>query len=200
MHDPDEYLNASGSTAERDMRFSHVIEAYRALGELKSSGRIAAVGIGSKDWRVIREVVDRVNLDWVMLATSWTIYSHPDELQGFMEELERAGVFVINSAVFHSGFLAGGSFFDYRQVTPSRDRALYAWRENFFATCSQYGVRPVDACVEFALAPRAVKAIALNSSKPERIAENVRSVNEKAPREFWQALLDSNLISAIPEQ
>lgn len=200
VHDPDEYLHSSQSAAERDRRFGQVIDAYRALGELKSSGRIAAVGIGAKDWHVIREIVHRVGLDWVMLATSWTIYSHPEELRRFMAELEDAGVFVINSAVFHSGFLAGGSYFDYRPVSPSRDRELFAWREEFFGICSRFDVRPVDACVEFGLAPGAVKAIAMNSSKPERIAENVRSVNERAPREFWRALATSGLISTTPEQ
>ena len=200
VHDPDEYLDAAVSTEERERRFGQVIDAYRALGELQAEGRISAVGIGAKDWQVIREVAERIDLDWVMLATSWTIYSHPPELLSFMEELRRAGVFIINSAVFHSGFLVGGSYFDYRPVSATRDHQLYAWREKFFSVCSQFEVRPVDACVEFALAPAAVKAIALNSSKPERIADNVRSVRARAPREFWNRLAESGLIATGPEQ
>ena len=32
------------------------------------------VGVGSKDWRVIRDLADKVDLDWVMLACSFTVY------------------------------------------------------------------------------------------------------------------------------
>ena len=38
------------------------------------------------------------------------------------------GVDVINSAVFNGGFLTGGTFFDYREVTPESDPELFAWR------------------------------------------------------------------------
>ena len=200
VHDPDEYLAAATSAADRARRVGDVVEAYRALGQLRSDRKVAAVGIGAKDWHVIREVVDRVELDWVMLATSWTVYSHPDELLRFMDDLSRAGIFVINSAVFHSGFLVGGTFFDYGPVSPDDNRALFAWRDRFFALCREHNVSPADACVEFGLAPAPVKAIALNSSKPERISDNVRSVVGRAPGEFWRALFDERLISMTPEQ
>ncbi len=37
LHDPDEYLAAASSPAERDRRFNDILGAYRALHELKAS-------------------------------------------------------------------------------------------------------------------------------------------------------------------
>src|ERR1043165_3139000 len=70
VHDPDEFLAAAKSPAERRRRFDDVLGAYRALFELKRGGQVTAVGIGSKDWRVIREIAQRVPLDLVMFACS----------------------------------------------------------------------------------------------------------------------------------
>jgi D-threo-aldose 1-dehydrogenase len=200
VHDPDEYLAAAESKAERAGRFRNILEAYRALEDLKSSGDAAAIGIGSKDWRVIREVLEKVALDWIMLADSLTIYTHPGELLSFIAELEEKGVYVINSALFNSGFLVGGSYFDYKPVDSSESPELFRWRENFNRVCRQFAVNPAKACIEFGLAPRAVKSIAMNTTRPERIAENVRSLKYRAPREFWESLLEQGLISVTPEQ
>ncbi len=112
VHDPDEYLAAATSTGDRARRIDDIVGAYATLHELKRARRCAAVGIGAKDWLVLRELADRVALDWVMLACSLTVHHHPPELIAFIAELHRRGIAVINSAVFHAGFLTGGDHFD----------------------------------------------------------------------------------------
>jgi D-threo-aldose 1-dehydrogenase len=194
VHDPDEYLAAAVSTEDRERRMSHVVEAYRSLGELKQSGQAQAVGVGSKDWRVIREIAEVVPLDWVMFANSLTIYRHPRDLVEFVEQLARRNVAIINSAVFHAGFLMGGRFFDYRVVTPESDAALFAWRDAFLSLCRRHAVPPMIACVQFALSPPGVAAVSLNTSRPERIAENVAAVEAEVPQAFWNEARDAKLI------
>ncbi len=109
IHDPDEYLLASSDAADRKVRLQEISESYKALFDLKSQGKVKAVGIGSKDWKVIRELYESVKFDWVMFANSFTVYNHPKELLQFMDLLDSKGVGIINSAVFHGGFLTGGS-------------------------------------------------------------------------------------------
>jgi D-threo-aldose 1-dehydrogenase len=195
VHDPDEYLAAAQSPAERQRRFGDVLGAYRALFELRSKGAVKAVGIGAKDWRVIREISERVPLDWVMFACNLTVYSHPRELIEFIARLRLRGVGVINSAVFHSGFLTGGPWFDYRKPDPAKDAPLFAWREKFLTTCNDFGVKPTDACVQFGLALPGVASVALNTGKAERIKENVASATNEIPMDFWRALKDKGLIA-----
>ncbi len=198
VHDPDEYLAAGKSDDDGRRRLDDVLEAYRALAELKQRGEVRAIGVGSKDWRVIQEIDAAVALDWVMLANSLTIYRHPADLVEFVESLARRGIGVINSAVFHAGFLAGGKYFDYRLVSPDNeaDRPLFAWREKFFALCRRHGVAPDVACVQFALAPAGVAAVAMNTSNPAKISKNVAAVATTVPSGFWEAAKAEGIMRA----
>ncbi|MGD2174820.1 MAG: aldo/keto reductase [Candidatus Brocadiaceae bacterium] len=197
VHDPDEYLAQAASDDEREARFRDVVGAYRALGALKAEGRVQAVGVGSKDWRVIRDLADAVELDWVMFACSLTIMHHPPELLAFMSELKAKGIAIINSAVFHAGFLTGGKFFDYREVSPddAADRELFAWRDRFFAVCERFDVVPAEACVQFGMSAPGVVSIALNTSKPARVRQNVAAVQAEIPGEFWAAMKEDGLVA-----
>lgn len=196
VHDPDEYLAAATDQDDRNRRWDHILDAYRALGELRDAGKATAIGVGSKDWRVTQELSNHVKLDWVMLACSLTLYSHPAELLSFIDSLKDQGIAVINSAVFHSGFLTGGDFFDYRQVIgeTEEDKQLIAWRSTFHEICEAHSVTPAEACVAFGMSPPGVVSIALSSSKPERIASHIALANASPPAAFWGALKDAGLI------
>jgi len=64
VHDPDEYLNAATSSKDRDSRFANIVEAYKALADLKKSGKVKAIGVGAKNWKIIEEVSKEVELDY----------------------------------------------------------------------------------------------------------------------------------------
>lgn len=196
VHDPDEYLAGAEDPQDRASRWDDILGAYRALGELKRAGRVRAVGVGSKDWRVIRDLTDAVGLDWAMFACSFTIFDHPAELVSFIGGLGAAGVGVINSAVFNAGFLVGGKYFDYRILCADNpaDRKYFEWREKFFEICGRFDVGPAEACVRFGMSIPGIVSIALNSSKPVRVRENVDLVRKEIPARFWTALKDAGLI------
>jgi len=197
VHDPDEYLAQATSESDRKEHFDDILDAYQALAELKQQGQVKAVGVGAKDWQIIRELSREVELDWVMFANSLTIYTHPPELLDFMEELTQQNIGIINSAVFNAGFLIGGEYFNYRKLNPDdpADKAIYHWREKFFMACRQHDVRPTEACVQFGMSPPGVISIALNTSRPDRVQENVASVTAEIPVEFWTTLKTERLIS-----
>lgn len=197
VHDPDEYLAAAGTDpGERDRRLDDVLDAYRALGELRKAGVVAGVGVGAKDWNVIREISKLVELDWVMLACSLTVHTHPKQLLDFVASLAAGNVGIINSAVFNAGFLTGGEFYDYRRPDRTADAELFRWRERFFALCRHHEVAPADACIEFGLSVPGTAAVALNTGNPARVQENVRSVLSHAPAEFWDDMKAERLVAA----
>jgi D-threo-aldose 1-dehydrogenase len=197
VHDSDEYLAQAASASDRKKRLADIVVAYQALAALKKQGQVKAVGVGAKDWHSIRELAEKVTLDWVMLANSLTIYSHPPELLEFMAELNRQHVAIINSAVFNAGFLTGGDYFNYRKLNPNlaQDKALFQWRNKFFNLCRRYEVLPANACVQFGMSAPGVVSIALNTSKPARIQDNVASITAAIPPEFWTALKTAGLIA-----
>ncbi|TAL05023.1 MAG: aldo/keto reductase [Verrucomicrobia bacterium] len=198
VHDPDEYLAAAKSQPEREQRRGEILDAYEVLFQLKLVGQTKAVGIGSKDWRVIRDLARDISFDWVMLACSFTILEHPPELLEFIAELNQRGVFIINSAVFHAGFLTGGKFFDYRVLSPDNkdDAPLFVWREKFFALCQKHDVAPAAACVQFSMSAPGIFSVALNTGNPKRIAENAAMATTRLPDAFWRELKSAGLISA----
>lgn len=196
VHDPDEYLDAASSPDDFKKLFLNIKDAYKALSILKSEGKAKALGVGAKNWLTVRLIAEEVDLDWVMFANSMTIYRHPRELLDFMEKLNKKGIAIINSAVFHAGFLTGGEFFDYVRIRPdsTENRARFSWRERFFTLCNKHGVVPANACVRFALSPPGVQSVSLNTSKPGHVLKNVESVECSIPDGFWKEMKEKGLI------
>jgi len=196
VHDPDEYLLAATDPADRDRRLKEILESYRALFDLKAKGKVRAVGIGSKDWTIIRELYAQVPFDWVMFANSFTIFRHPPEILEFMDRLNADGVGIINSAVFHGGFLTGGSQFDYREVDPASEQGqkLFEWREAFETLCQEHRISPGDAALHFGLSHPAIVSIALNTSKPDKMNRNVEILHKSISKSFWKAMKEAGLM------
>jgi len=198
VHDPDEYFALATDPADRERRKQDVLQAYESLAGLKQRRQAQAIGVGAKDWRAAKEVADAVDLDWVMIANSLTLYTHPPEMLAWLDSLHAKGVTVINSALFNAGFLVGGKFFDYRLLSPDseEDQQKYAWRERFFALCEKHSIQPAAACVKFGLSHPAITSIAMSSTKPERVAESIALSKAIVTPEFWDDAKQTGLIDA----
>ena len=194
VHDPDEYLAAATDEEDEARRYADILEAYRALFDLKQQGLVESVGIGAKNWRIIERIAKDVKLDWAMVANSMTIHSHPKELIAFMQQLEAQNTAIINSAVFNGGFLTGSDFYNYRELDPVADKALYDWRDQFYSICAEFSIKPAEAAVAFAQKIPGVKSIALSTTKPQNVATNVKMAKAALPNAFWERLAVEGLI------
>ncbi|MHA4896075.1 aldo/keto reductase [Pedobacter sp. PWIIR3] len=196
VHDPDEYLLAAEDPAEREKRYNDILDAYKALLELKDQGKVKSVGIGSKDWKVIQRICSDVKLDWVMIANCLTVHDHPQNLIDFIGELHNKGILVINSAVFNGGFLIGSDHYNYKKVNKNSTWGsnLYIWRYRFYAICKKFNIDPAQACFDFGFNIPGVAAVALNTTRPEKVKTNINMVNQSVPHKFWEAMYDAKLI------
>ncbi|MCX2473510.1 aldo/keto reductase [Pedobacter sp. MC2016-05] len=196
VHDPDEYLSAANGDADYKKRYQDILEAYRALLELKKKGEVKSVGIGAKDWKVIEKITKDVKLDWVMIANSLTIMDHPIELMTFIDELHKNNVLVINSAIFNGGFLIGSDFYNYRLLDEAmeEDRKLIQWRSSFYKVCKQFGLSPATVCFQYARSFPGIKSVAMSTSKPEKVAANIEMANHIIPEAFWENMVEKGLI------
>ncbi|MCF6407269.1 aldo/keto reductase [Chitinophaga filiformis] len=194
VHDPDEYLAASETEQEQARRYQDILDAYQALNELKEAGKVRAIGVGAKNWRIIKKIAADVKLDWVMIANSMTVHSHPAELVEFMLKLQQEGTAIINSSVFNGGFLTGSAYYNYQLTDPAKDKDLYQWRQQFYQLCLDYKIKPAQACVVFGLNAPGVKSIALNTTQAERVAENVALPQSTIPEGFWEEMTAQGLI------
>jgi len=196
VHDPDEYLAKATSPEEDKKLYNDILEAYRALEMLKQTGRAKSIGVGAKNWRSIERIANDVKLDWVMIANSMTIHSHPRELLDFMKKLEDKGVQIINSAVFNAGYLIGGDYYNYKYIDPAapENQALIKWREDYFKLCDAFNIKPAEAAVKFGLMAPGVKSIALSTSNSKRVKDNVAMANVEIPLDFWRQMVANGLI------
>lgn len=182
VHDPDEFLAGGGSLDD-------VIGAYKSLFELRDDQEgVESVGIGAKDWRVIKELWDRgVRFDWTMFACAPTLLVHPPELLDFVKRLKDAGVTLIDSAVFNGGFLMGSNMLDYREADSDRDAEAFAFRDRYLALCRERSLDPAAVAVEYAFR-LGFDSVALNTSNPKRVVQNARYGEHRSPEAFWDAL------------
>lgn len=198
VHDPDEYLARATSPEEEEALYQDVLDAYRALSELKASGRVLGVGVGAKQWQIIERLSKDVQLDWVMIANSLTLHDHPTALIEFIQQLHQKGVVVINSAVFNGGFLIGSDYYNYRLVdqTTEEGKKLLEWREKFWAVCEQFGIKPAEACFNFGFTVPGVHSVALSTTKPSKVKPNIEMATKTIPDDFWEALVKEGLIAS----
>lgn len=196
IHDPDEYLQAAVNAEDEAKRYQDILDAYRALNELKAQGRVASVGVGAKNWRSIERISKDIRLDWVMIANSLTIHSHPQELLDFLKQLDQQGVTIINSAVFNGGFLIGSDFYNYVKVDPLTEAGadLYQWREKFFAICAAHHILPAEACFSFGSRFPFISSVALSTTKAEKVKGNVEMATKILPPDFWKAMVAEGLL------
>lgn len=198
VHDPDEYLAAATSAKDGEKRYNDILEAYEALKELKQKGHIISYGVGAKNWRSIERISKDVKLDWVMIANSISVHSHPKELLDFVSELYEKGTEIINSAVFNGGFLVGRDFYNYVYVdkTTEEGKALYAWRDKFFDLCNRYHVLAAEACFNFGFNIPGVSSVAISTTKPEKVQTNIAMATKEMPAGFWDAMVEEGLLES----
>jgi D-threo-aldose 1-dehydrogenase len=91
IHDPDEYLQSACDETDLLERMNHLSEAYRALFELKASGEVESVGVGSKDYKIIQYISNKYPLDWVMTACALTPFIHPSPHLVTLQSLSKKG-------------------------------------------------------------------------------------------------------------
>lgn len=196
VHDPDEYLDVAVDANDEAKRYTDILEAYKALFELKEQGKVMSVGVGAKNWRSIQRIAKDIHLDWVMIANSLSLHSHPKDLLDFVQELHSKGTVIINSAVFNGGFLIGRDYYNYVLVDKNSERgkALYDWRERFFKLCNNFNIMPAEACFNFGFNIPGISSVALSTIHPEKVKTNIAMATKQIPQLFWDAMLENQLI------
>lgn len=199
VHDPDEYLAKATTKKEEAKLYQDILEAYRALAELKQQGKVLAIGVGSKQWEVIQRISKDVDLDWVMIANSLTLKDHPQPLIDFIAELHAKGVTIINSAVFNGGFLVGSDFYNYVEVdkATAEGKAMYYWRDAFYMVCKKFNILPAEACFNFGFNILGIESVALSTTDPNKVKRNVEMATKEIPAAFWVAMVERKLLNKI---
>lgn len=173
VHDPDDHLARA------------VTETYPALARLRDAGTIGAIGLGTNHARVAEHVLDRVELDWLLLAGRYTLLDRSGA--AVLDRADRRGVQVIAAGVFNSGLLADPDLaapFHYGPAPADvveRARALAA-------VCADHGVPLAAAALQFPTRHPAVHVVLPGARSPAEVAQNMALLDVSIPDDLWPAL------------
>ena len=169
-----------------DQRLEEVVEgAYRALTDLKSQGVIGEVGIGVNDSHAVERVLDRVDLDCIMLAGEYTLFRQPASSSLFprLEDMSNRPRLIL-CGIFNSGGLADpeNRRIDYASANAAATRRL----EDLEKAAAQHGVSLRDAALQFALKPAMVDCVVIGASRPEQVESISNALSATIPQGFWE--------------
>lgn len=173
VHDPDDHLDEA------------IAGAYPALLRLRDEGVIGAVGLGTNHAWVGDAVLDRVDLDWLLLAGRVTLLDSSG-LPLLDRCLER-GVSVLAAGVFNSGVLANptaGAAFHYAAAPPD----VLALAQRLTEVCESFGTTLAAAALHRPTLHPAVATVLVGASSPSELLTDLGLLAVPPPDGLWAAL------------
>ena len=169
-------------------------EALPAMAELKAAGACRAIGIGVNEEAVCLEVMERFDLDCILLAGRYTLLEQAS-LEGVMAEAKRRHVGIMIGGPFNSGLLANsdtpGGTYDYRPVdqdTLQRARRIYE-------VCAAEKADVGAAALQFVLAHPAVATVIAGMRSAAEVLNTVERMHTSLPATLWGSLRDAGILS-----
>jgi len=164
-------------------------EGYPAMRRLRDEGAVDAIGIGVNEVAICLELLERVDLDVILLAGRYSLLDRSAALH-LLPLCEAKRVRLIVGGPYNSGILArplaeiGDRRFDY---APASDDTLRLAR-GIEAECTRFGVPLPVAALQFPLQSPAVASVIPGMASPAEVAENVARLAVPVPNDLWIAL------------
>ena len=174
IHDPDDFMEQAAD------------EAYPALAELRAQGTVRAAGAGMNSPGPLAWLVERCDLDCVLVAGRYTLLD-ASAAASLFPLCQRRGVAVLAGGVFNGGILArpgDGATYDY---APAQPRVLERARRMRDA-CARHGVPLPAAALQFTLHHTAVTAAVIGARTADEIAVDVSYLKMHIPGALWAEL------------
>ncbi len=159
---------------------------YRAMRELRDQGVIGAIGIGVNEVAICEELLDRVELDVILIAGRYTLLDRG--ALPLLERCARLGVKVIVGGPYNSGILArdltGPLHFDYAE--PSAE--IIARARAMADACAQFGVPLPTAALQFPLRHPQVACVIPGLVGEDQVAQTIERLATPVPEPLWSEL------------
>ena len=168
---------------------------WRALDELKRAGLIRAIGAGINERVMLDRWMDRVDLDFFLVALPYTLLDQ-DVLDAEFPRLAELGIGVVIGAVFASGILATGPIEDARYAYAPASEAVREKTRRISEVCDRHDVPLPAAALQFPLGHPSVAAVIPGAFTAEQVTRNVATFRHEIPADLWAELKDEGLLHA----
>ncbi|SDD24851.1 D-threo-aldose 1-dehydrogenase [Terribacillus halophilus] len=168
--------------------------AFRVLTQLREEGVIQSWGLGVNTTQPIEVAMEleEVQPDLNLSATRYTLLQHKQALQRMLPTAQEKGVGIVVGGPYNSGALLGGDYFDYAEAPAQIKQRVKQLEE----IAKRHGVSLKAAALQFSTAHPVVQAVIPGSTRPSRVKEDMAAMKEEIAADFWQELVEKELISA----
>jgi D-threo-aldose 1-dehydrogenase len=170
---------------------------WRALEQLRSSGAIAAVGLGVNGVEVCLDMLQVLDFDVILLAGRYTLLEQ-DPLAVLFPRCADRGTSIVVGGPYNSGLLATGTrtslplHFNYAKAPlPVIEKV-----RRLESVCDRFEVPLAAAALQFPLAHPQVASVIPGVGSAARIAQTLEWYGRAIPAEFWAVLKNDGLINA----
>ena len=190
IHDVDRFNH--GDKVEH--YFKQAMEgAYKALNELKDQKVIKAIGVGVNEAEMCAKFAEEGEFDCMVLAGRYTLLEQ-GALDSFFPIAEKKNIGIILAGVFNSGILIKGvnenSTYDYGKI-PDKIKSKYFEIDKI---CKEFNVPIAAAALQFCNANDLISTMILGMDRSTQVIQNIKFLNIKIEKEFWDKLKNKNLI------
>ena len=181
IHDPDDHYEEA------------ITGAYKALAELRQTGRVKAIGAGMNQWEMELRFAQEGDFDCFLQAGKYTLI---DQSAGekFLPYCQEKGISVVAGAPFSYGVLAAdlrhGATPSSRFVAP----ALVEKARKIDAVCARHDVPLRAAALQFILAHPAIASVIPGARTQNEMQENFDFIERDIPSRLWDDLKREKLI------
>ena len=169
------------------------VEGLEAVTQLKSEGVVKAIGLGMNEWQRSGRMVERFDLDYILLAGRYTLLDQ-SALPEFLPLCLQRGVKLTIGGPYNSGILARDLdrpvSFDY-QPAPEH---LVARAKQLHAVCARHGVPLRAAALQFIFGHEAVLSTVPGAATVDELEDNVRMMQWEIPSALWDELKAEGLL------
>lgn len=151
-------------------------ETIPAMRELQKQGKVRCVGISGLPLRMLADVAQRANVDYVLSYCHYNLLSR-DLDNRLTPVLKERQIGLINASPLHMGILAPGGPPAWHPAPPE----VKAAGEKVVRVCEESGVEAAAVALRFCLDHPYVSSTLVGMSSPAEVAQNLGAIDFRIP-------------------
>jgi D-threo-aldose 1-dehydrogenase len=164
-------------------------QGYPAMRRLRDEGAVDAIGIGVNEVAICLDLIDRVELDLILLAGRYTLLDRSAER--LLNSCAIRGVKVVIGGPYNSGILARPIADDARFDYAPASGAVLRRARSLQATCDRFGVPLPAAALQFPLRHPAVASVIPGMASAAEVADTLARLAAPVSDALWTAVADA---------
>jgi len=184
--------------ADHPARLAQLIDGggFAALERLRDQGGISAIGIGVNEVAICLDLLDRIDLDVILLGGRYTLLEQTP-LDELFPRCAASGTSIVIGGPYNSGILAVGSsagdaHYDYGPVPET----LLDKVRRIERVCAAHHVALPAAALQFVLAHPQVASVIPGLANPAEVRSTVDYATAPIPDALWADLKTEGLVRA----